>query len=166
MTAKVTAARMAVWSVINNWSELNPAGASVFKRKLTHADDVGLLMSSINPGIADMVAIEVLPVRTTPQPLLHRMQQASYMLTIQLAGLKLATLEDTIEKLVRGLYQAADPLTPNVSYIKAATGYHPQTYDVSWQKATVGEAQRKTKCWLVSVNLGLKFQVDPFGTAP
>lgn len=166
MTVRITNARLAVWDVINNWSELNPSGVSIFKRKLTHADDVGLLMSAISPGIGDLLAIEVLPVRTTPEKLLHRMQQASYMLTIQLAGLRLTTLEDTVEKLIRGLYQAADPDTPSISYIKAATGYHPQTYDIGWQKASIGDKQHKTKCWIVSVNLGLKFQVDPFGAAP
>lgn len=163
MSVKTTDARLAVWAVINNWSELNPSGVSVFKRKLTHADDVGLLTSDINPGIGDMMAIEVLPVRTTPAWLTHRMQEAAYMLTIQLAGLKLPTLEATVEKLVRGLYQAADPSTPATTYIKAATGYNPHSYEVNWQKTAIGDGQSKSKCWLVQVNLGLRFQIDPFG---
>jgi hypothetical protein len=157
---------MAVWAVINNWPELNPNGVSLFKRKLTHADDVGLLMSNISASIGDMLAVEVLPMRTTPAWLTHRMQDAAHMLTIQIAGLKLAVIEDVVEKLVRGLFQAADPATPNKSYVKAATGYHPQTYDVSYQKTSVGDGQHKTKCWLVQINLGLKFQVDPFGAVP
>lgn len=166
MTAKSTTARLAVWSVINNWSELNPSGTSLFKRKLTHADDVGLLMSDIGPGIGDMLAIEVLPVRTTPVWLVHRLQEATYMLTIQMAGLKLARMETAVEALIRGLYQAADPLTPTQSYVKVATGYHPHSYDVAWQKASVGDGQKKTKCWLATISLGLKFNVDPFGSVP
>lgn len=167
MSVKTTDARLAVWAAINNWSELNPGGASVFKRKLTHADDVGLLMSDIPPGVGDMLAIEVLPVRTTPSWLVHRMQEASYMLTVQIAGLKLPTLEATVEKLIRGLYQAAaDSNAPAQTYIKVATGYNPHSYDVTWQKSTVGDGQHKTKCWLVQVNLGLRFAVDPFGAVP
>ncbi len=164
MSVKTTDARLAVWAVINNWAELNPGGTSVFKRKLTHADDVGLLTNGINPGIGDMLAVEVLPVRTTPSWLVHRMQEASYMLTIQIAGLKLPTLEATVEKLIRGLYQAAaDSNAPAQTYIKVATGYSPHTYDVSWQKTSVGDGQSKTKCWMVQINLGLRFQVEPFG---
>ena len=165
MSTKTTAARLAVWAVINNWAELNPGGLSVFKRKVTHADDVGLLMSDIQPGLGDMMAVEVLPVRTTPTWLTHRMQEATCMLTIQIAGLKLATLETTVEKLIRGLYQAAaDSNAPAQTYIKVATGYNPHSHDVTWQKTAVGDGQRKTKCWLVQVNLGLRFQVDPFGS--
>lgn len=163
MTAKATAARLAAWACVDNWPELNPDGVSIFKRKLTHADDVGMLMSDVPPGLGDMLAIEILPVRTTPTWLVHRMQEAEYTLTVQLAGLKLAVMEDAIEKLVRSFYQATDPATPAISYIRAATGYHPKTYDVSWQRASTGDTQRRTKCWIVTMNLGLTFQVDPFG---
>ena len=164
---KTTDARLAVWSVINNWSELNPGGISLFKRKLTHADDVGLLTSDITPGIGDMLAIEVLPMRTTPSWLTHRMQEAAYMLTVQIAGLKLPTMEATVEKLIRGLYQAAaNPAAPATTYIKAATGYNPHSYEVTWQKTSVGDNPSKTKCWLVQINLGLRFQIDPFGAVP
>jgi hypothetical protein len=167
MPVTTTDARLAIWAVIDHWPELNPGGTSVFKRKLTHADDVGLLMNSINPGIGDMLAIEVLPVRTTPTWLVHRMQEASYMLTIQIAGVRLPTIEATVEKLIRGLYQAApDSSAPAQTYIKVATGYHPHSYDVTWQKSAVGDGQIKTKCWLVQINLGLRFQVDPFGATP
>lgn len=164
MLVKTTDARLAIWSVINDWSELNPGGASVFKRKLTHADDVGLLTSGISPGIGDLLAVEVLPVRTTPSWLVQRMQEASYMLTIQIAGLVLPTLEATVEKLIRGLYQAApDSDAPAQTYIKLATGYNPHSYEVNWQKTAIGDGQSKTKCWLVQVNVGLRFQIDPFG---
>lgn len=168
MTAvKTTEARLAAWAVIDRWPELNPGGVSLFKRKLTHAADVGLLMSALHPGIGDMLAIEVLPVRTTPSWLTHRLQEAAYSLTVQLAGLKLATLEAAVEKLIRGFYQAApDAAAPAQTYLKIATGYNPSTYDVTWQKASVGDGQHKTKCWLVSINLGLRFQIDPFGAVP
>ena len=160
---KTTDARLAVWCVINHWPELNPDGVSVFKRKLTHADDVGLLMSAINPGVGDMLAIEVLPVRTTPTWLVQRMQEATYMLTIQIAGLILPTLEATVEKLIRGLYQSgADPGAPAQTYIKVATGYNPHSYEITWQKTAIGDTPHKTKCWLVQVNVGLRFQVEPF----
>lgn len=162
MTAKTTEARLAVWSVINNWEPLNPAGVSVFKRKLTHADDVALFQNSIEAGLRDLVVIEVLPVRTAPAWQTHRMQEVPYSITLRIAGLKLGALEQIVEDTVRGLYQAADPLTPTVSYIRAATGRLPHGYEVSWAKDGLGK-DKATKVWVATVQLGLVFNQDPFG---
>lgn len=164
MTAKTTDARLAVWSVINNWGPLNPSGVSVFKRKLTHADDVGLLQNSIEAGLRDLVVIEVLPVRTAPVWQTHRMQEVPYSITLRIAGLKLIVLEQIVEETIRGLYQAADPLSPTVSYIRAATGRLPQGYEVAWAKDGMGK-DRSTKVWVATVQLGLLFNQDPFGAS-
>ena len=162
MTAKTTLARLAVWDAIDNWSALNPAGVSVFKRKITHADDVGILTSQLDAGLGDMVVIEVLPVRTAPSWQTNRMQEVPYGITLRIAGLKLAALEQIVEDTIRGLYQAADPLTPTVSYIRAATGRLPHGYEVAWIKDGLGKDKR-TKAWVATIQLGLVFNTDPFG---
>ena len=162
MTAKTTDARLAVWAAINNWAALNPGGVSVFQRKITHANDVGTITSQLDAGLGDLVVVEVLPVRTTPVWQTHRMQDVPYGITIKLAGLKLATLEQIVEDTIRGVYQAADPLTPTVSYVRAATGRLPQGYEVSWAKDGLGEGKR-IKAWVATIQLGLIFNTDPFG---
>ena len=162
MTAKTTDARLAVWSAINNWGPLNPAGVSVFKRKLTHADDVALLQNSMEAGLRDLVVIEVLPVRTAPVWQTHRMQDVPYSITVRIAGLKLAALEQIVEDTVRGLYQAADSQTPTISYIRAAMGRLPHGYEVSWTKDGMGK-DKATKVWVATIQLGLVFTQDPFG---
>jgi hypothetical protein len=163
MTAKTTTARLAVWAAIDNWAALNPGGVSVFKRKMTHANDVGTITSQLDAGLGDLVVCEVLPVKTTPVWQTHRMQDVPYAITIRIAGLKLAVLEQIVEDVIRGVYQAADPSTPTVSYVRAATGRLPQGYEVSWAKGGLGN-DSKTKAWVATIQLGLVFNTDPYGT--
>lgn len=161
MTSAAQLARLAIWSAIDNWPALNPAGVSVFSRKIKHIDDVGLLQSAQPHGVGDIMAVEVFPVAENPNWQTNRMQLVPYTIAVQIVSLKLALLEDTIQDTIEAIYQAADALTPTMSYVRVATGYLPVMTQTSIIKTAVGKTP-KTKCWQATISVLLQFNRDPF----
>jgi hypothetical protein len=160
MTAAATDARLAIWSAINNWPDLNPLGVSVFARKVTHDDDVALIPSNQTSGIGDLTAVEVFPVNENPDWQTHKMQHVPYTVVVRIVTTKLATIEDLIQKTIKGLYQSGT--TATVSYVKAATGYHPQSTRTTISRVSLGEKARKIKVWQADIAVLLQFNRDPF----
>lgn len=157
-TPILTAARQSLWDAIDNWSEL----ATAFKSKWRFDTDIGHAFERIDKaGIGDLPAISIIPLDLQAQWALHVMMEFTDAYTIEIRAPRLATCEDLVEKLWRAVYQAADPLTPTVSYVRAATGYHPKA---------IGPIQRSPietksiRCWQFRFNVGLRLRQDPFAT--
>lgn len=161
----LTTAREALWSAIDNWPDLLPGGRPAFKRTIRHGDDEGLLMSAQDVGIGDLPAIEIAPARLEPRWYLQRNMEFPLVLDVKLIGLRLSELEDLVEKVWKAFYQAAPAEHPTVCYLRAATGYYPTRLGpITTQVVQLGK-ERKTRAWLFTLQIGLKFLGDPLGTA-
>lgn len=164
MTAKTTDARAAIWDAIENYAALNPSGASVFKRKIKHEGQTGGLDSIIQSGLGDLPSIEIVPSTQDYQPQTNRMTEFPYNVEVRLLGLYLDKLETYAQDIVKAVYQQGAPATPTVSYVKAATGYHPQAVRVATPQIVPLGRGKAPKAWGMVMTFSLKFQYDPFGS--
>jgi hypothetical protein len=162
MASKFTDARNAVWAAIDNWAALNPGGRSVFNRKITHGTNTANLENDVAPGLSDQIAIEIVPVNANPKWQTNRMQECSYFLGVKLVGQVLERLEQVVEDIWQGVYEAKAGGT-ELSYVRTATGYHPQSLGITWTRTQSGNEQRKIRVWQATLSIGLRFNKDPLG---
>lgn len=155
-TPILTAARESLWDAIDNFSALSTA----FKSKWRFDTDIGHAFEQIDKaGIGDLPAIAVIPIDVQAQWALNVMMEFSDAYTIDIRSQKLSTCEDLVEKVWKAIHQAADPLTPTISYVRAATGHLPKA---------VGPIQRNAidtkslRCWQFRFTVGLRLRQDPF----
>ena len=165
MTAKTTDARTAMWNAIETYSALNPGGASVFKRKFKHeTGEGGTLQTIIQSGIGDLPSIEIMPGRNDFKWQTQRMADFPYNVDVRLIHTKLYLLEQYAQDIIKAAWQQG-ATDSGVSYVKAATGYHPQTVSASVPTlAKIGDRTLGTKAWAMTLTFALQFQYDPFGS--
>lgn len=164
MTAKTTDARAAIWDAIENYSALNPSGVCVFKRKIKHESATGMLDSIIQSSLGDLPSIEIVPSQQDYQLLTNRMAEFPYNVEVRLLGLYLDKLETYAQDIVKAVYQQGSVLTPTVSYVKAATGYHPQSVRVATPQIVALGRGKAPRAWGMVITFYLRFQYDPFGS--
>ena len=165
MTTKTTDARSAIWNAIEACPALNPDGKSVFKRKFKHeTGEGGTLESIIQSGLGDMPSIEIVPGRQEFKWQTQRMADFPYSIDVRLIHTRLYRLEQYAQDIIKAAWQQTPPGSP-VPFVKAATGYNPQSVSVSVPTlARIGDRTQAVKAWAMTVTFQLQFQYDPFGS--
>ena len=160
---KTTDARIALWNAIESYPALNPNGTSVFKRKFKHeSGEGGTLQTIISTSLGDMPSIEILPGRQEFKWQTQRMADFPYNVDVRLVGSRLYRLEQFAQDIIKAAFQQG--AGSGMSFIKAATGYNPQSVLVSVPTlARIGDRTQAVKAWAITISIGLQFQFDPFG---
>lgn len=162
-TPILTAARLSLWAAIDNWPDLaNPA----FRSKWKFETDIGQYWERIDKaGIADLPAIGIQPLAVQPQWVLNEMMEFTDAYTIDIRATKLSTCEDLVQKVWQAIYRSAAVATPTVSYVKAATGYHPKVMGPI-QRAAIGMGEGgKLRVWQFQLTVALRLRQDPFAAS-
>ena len=162
-TPILTAARLSLWAAIDNWPALaNPA----FRSKWKFESDVGQAWERIDKaGPADFPSCGIQPMTVQPQWALNEMMEFTDAYTIDIRAPKLSTCEDLVQKVWQAIYKSASAGTPTVSYVKAATSYHPKVLGPI-QRAPIGMGEGgKLRVWQFQLTVALRLRQDPFATS-
>lgn len=163
-TPILTQARNAVWDSIDNWAPFAASGgtSAAWSRKFKSASDIEEL-SLHEPGLADLPAIAVTWGPTSPSWWTQTMQQWTQQLfiTCWLPANWESVAEWRLMQLMQALYKAATESSPNVSYIRRATGRPPtKNSPVSLELVPIGRAQQ-LHVWRGQIALNLTANFDP-----
>lgn len=158
----LTTARHSLWDAIDNFAGLD----GQFKSKWRYDTDIGQYWEKIDKaGLGDFPAIGILPLIVQPNWVLNEMMEFSDAYTLDIRAPKLTTCERLVELVWQALYQAAPLASPTVSYVKAATGYHPKTLGPI-QRAPIGMgAGGLIRVWQFQLGIGLRLRQDPFAAS-
>lgn len=158
----LTTARRSLWAAIDNYAALSGAFASHWK----YESDIGQSWEKIDKaGLADFPVIGILPLVVQPEWVLNSIMEFSDAYTIDIRHPKLPTCERLIELVWKAIYQSASIGTPTVSYVKAATGYHPQVLGPI-QRTPIGMGEGGTlRVWQFQMGVGLRLRQSPFSTS-
>ena len=140
--AKVlTKVRRAAWNAINNWSEFD---SNTWARKFQNDADLDELALH-DPGEFDLPALAVTLGPTSPRFFTHINQEwpVTLNVTAWFPAHQTTLAEYRAWQIVRAIYQSADPSTPTVSYIRAATGRIPEKDSpISFDPVELGRSQQ------------------------
>lgn len=158
--AVLTDARNAVWQAIDNW----PALLGVFKQSFRH--EVEMMLQEMEPSISDFPCIAVTPAEVVPSWFTNQAQQWPYTLNVAIwtPDWILAPAEQLIEDVVSAIYKASATVG-GPTYIKAATGFHPERLGpmtLQPMKLNDSDDGDGTKAIRTSIAITLRINRNPF----
>lgn len=151
--------RNAMWDAIRNF----PGLAGVFKQEYSFNQEEDLMVEAGNPSISDFPSIMILPTSCDPTWWTHEMMKwlVTYDITVSTGGWALPEGERLIELVVEAIYRNAPP-GDSVTYVKRASGYHPQQLGAIRWAFRGGDKPGPPKRTDTTVSIALRRQKDPF----
>lgn len=164
----LTTARLSLWDAIEHWPALQrfpPADTSLLFERTYRLDDESLLLSEIVPSLSDLPALAILPTSVTPAWFTHEMQTwpVLFDVTLWTADWHLPEAESLIEHVIDAVYRSHAEGS-SVSYVKQATGFHPQRLGpITFDYTRLGP-DRELTAIVTRTLITLRTSKDPFQT--
>lgn len=162
--ARLTVARNAVWSAIDNWEPLiGTEEAPVFARKYKATADIAELQLR-DPTSHELPAIALYWGDVKPEWRQNRMQEwpLTLRMTVWLPGDRHTYAETLLEHVFDAIYRAKSE-GDTLPCIERATGYPPRRVnELTIQSVVLGRAQQ-VRALRADVAFALRSNKDPFG---
>ena len=170
-----TVARRSLWDAIDNW----PALAGVFKQKFKLEDDnriaaagagAAASVGGFEPKLADLPAILIFPSRVDPAWYTNQQMNwpVAYVVTFWTKNWDLRLPEQLIDAVAEAFHKSTASGTPTrdtVSYVKAATGFHPQMVgQISFNAGVIGPKDNEIRVIRTQLQFVLRNNRVPFAT--
>lgn len=162
--ALLTTARISLWTAIDNYGPLRPAGVHRIRQTYRFDKRMPSTIQEIQPSISRLPALAIFPESVAPFWWTHEMQQwpVLYTLVLWTEHFDLEPAEELIELLIEAPHRAC-PADSTVPYVKAATGYYPlRVGPILFSRDTATDKQ--VKAIRTQASLTLRTTKDPFAS--
>ncbi len=146
-----TKQRNALWNAVDHW----PALSTVFGgRKFRMEHDVNA-MGFEPTGFGELPAISITPTELTTEWLMQKFREFKFLFDVNLYCTRLEQAEQLLEDVTDAVFKCEN--NSGVPYYTAeGTNAHPpRDLKATIQPGVIGDAQKPTACWKVTITFGM-----------